>query len=446
MGANAGTAITEGPRRSSGGGNGGNNGGRGQQPESAPFVTQSSLLVQQQTVRLAEIMAAIKANQVKKELSEIQVKVEFQALILQLFMQRRYEHVLIATRFYRALFNDGDSKLNLGKDAKDLFERSTGSPPTVGVLDSLANEALRDTREGVKAFLFLVEKEELDSASKRLGEAFVIGEYVPEIRTLPRTKKRLVVDYSRKSYQLLSALDVKDYTLAQTLVDDLSKVAKDFDASKPLAAIETARTVANLHLQKARNAALSGDKTTLETELAAATELWPRNPALAEMSQRIFNQGDVVAQTITDFDQLHQAKNFRRIYDERMRFAAAMAMYADRRVLFEKVMADMQQIETAILRAQEMARQNNAAGAWESVERAYASFPEDSKLNALRANLTIRAAEFVQTIQGASELEAKDQIGSSLAGYLKARRLYPASDIAMEGIERLAKSILSEPQ
>ena len=77
--------------------------------------------------RLAETMAQIKANQVKKELSEIQVKVEFQALMVQLFLQRRYQHVLMATRFYRAVFNDGDTKLNVGKDAKDLFEKTSGA-------------------------------------------------------------------------------------------------------------------------------------------------------------------------------------------------------------------------------------------------------------------------------------------------------------------------------
>ena len=34
-----------------------------------------------------------------------------------------------------------------------------------------------------------------------------------------------------------------------------------------------------MQLAKARNAALSGDKATLEKELTAATELWPLQPA-----------------------------------------------------------------------------------------------------------------------------------------------------------------------
>ncbi len=287
--------------------------------ETQPYIT-----------RLAELMALIKLNQAKKELSAIQTKIEFQALIVQFFIQRRFQHVLMATRFYRAVFSDGDTKLQVGKDAKDLFAKSLGMPPTVGTLDSLANEAIRDVREGVQAYNYLLEKNELESATKRLGEAFAVGEYLPELRTLPREKKRLALDFSQKGNQLISAIEVKDYTLAEKLVHDLEKSAKDFDNSKPMAAIETARTVSALHLAKAKNAAVSGDKATLEAELKEATEIWPRNPALAEVSGLIFSQADVQQKALVDLDQLLSQHNYRQIYDDKVRFIAAAALYPSR--------------------------------------------------------------------------------------------------------------------
>ena len=45
--------------------------------------------------------------------SEVQAKIEFQALILQLAVQRRFEHVVIATDMYNRLFRDGDSSLTV---------------------------------------------------------------------------------------------------------------------------------------------------------------------------------------------------------------------------------------------------------------------------------------------------------------------------------------------
>lgn len=400
--------------------------------------------MQPYTTRLTEVLAAIKANQAKKELSELQTKVEFQALIMQLFLQRRFQHVVIATRFYRAVFADGDTSLKVGSDAKDLFAKTSGVPPTVGTLDAMANEAMRDAREGVQAYEFLVAKNELQSATKRLAEAFTIGEYMPELRTLPREKKRLALDFSQKSYQLISALEVKDYALAEKLVNDLQPVAKDFDASKPLAAIETARTVSAMHLAKARNAAVSGDKDTLEKELKEATEIWPRNPALAQVSGRIFSEADVQQKALSDMDQLLAQHNYRQIFDDKVRFIAASALYPDRQEKLKKVLDDMETIEGAIIRATEIAKHGDSAGAWENIERVFQEFPQDNKLNQVRANLTTEAAEFVRTLRTAQSLEEKGQVGASLAWYLKAQKLYPATEFGKAGIDRLVKQVLPE--
>ncbi len=396
------------------------------------------------TTRLAEALAAIKLNQAKKELSELQAKIEFQTLLVQLFVQRRFQHVIIASRFYRAVFTDGDSSLHVGSDTKDLFAKTTGNPPTVNTLDALAHEAMRDAREGVKAFQYLADANEMESASKRLAEAFLIGEYLPDLRTLPRERKRATLLFTQQANQLINALDVKDYARAETLVRELEKTARDFDASRPLAAIETARTVSAMHLAKARNAAVSGDRTTLETELKAATEIWPRNPALQEISGRIFDSADIQQQALADLERLLTQQNYRQIFDDKLRFIAATALYPDRQEKLRQVLNDMAQIETAILRSTEIAKHGDAAGAWETAEATFLRFPQDNKLNQLRANLTTEAADFVRTLRTAQSLEEKGETGSSLAWYLKAQKLYPATTYGREGIERLVGQIIPE--
>jgi hypothetical protein len=348
----------------------------------------------------------------------------------------------MATRFYRAIFSDGDSKLNLGNDTKELFVRSAGMAPTVSTLDSMANEAVRDVREGIRAFEYLLANDELESATKRLAEAFTIGEYITDLRTLPRTRKRRALEFTQKSNQLISALDVRDYGLAEKLVKEIRSLAKDFDWSKPSGLIEAKKVEARFRVAAARNAALSGDRQTLEKELAAAAEVWPQNPELADISQKIFEQGDVQQKAIVDFDQLMSQKNFRQIFDNSARYLAATVLYPDRKSQLEEVLQNMRTIETAILRADEMRKQSNYAGAWESVETVAPQFPNDTKLNQVRADLTTQAADFVRTVRGAEDLEKRDQIGGSLAWYLKAQKIYPASEFARAGIERLKKKIL----
>ena len=406
--------------------------------------TKRDLTMQPYITRLAEIKALTTANVARRELSQLQTKIEFQSLIVQFFLQRRFQHVLMATQFYRAVFGDGDTTLKVGDDAKKLFSQSTGMPPTVSVLDSLAKEAMRDAREGVEAYKFLLGKNELESATKRLAEAFAVGEFMPELRTLPRDDKRQALAFTQKTNQLLAALEVKDYATAANVVKDLTDTAKDFDSSKPTTAIETARTIAAMHLAKARNAAVSNDRVTLEAELKAATEIWPRNPALSELSTAIFSQSDVQQKALTDFDQLLSQHNYRQIYDDKMRYIAAVAMSPDRQEALKKVLDDMATIEGSILRAQEIDKHGDAAGAWEAVETVFQQFPDDNKLNQVRASLTTEAADFVRTLRTAEGLETKKQYGSSLAWYLKAQHIYPASSYASDAVTRLVKEVLPE--
>lgn len=313
---------------------------------------------------------------------------------------------------------------------------------SLGQLDSLANEAIRDVDEGIESYKFLLEKNELKSATERLFETFMMGEYMPSVRKLSRDDKRRALEFTRKTNELLAALEVNDLTRAEELIKELSQTAKDFDTSKPLAVVETAKTVSAMHLAKAKAAATSGDRATLETELRAATEIWPRNPALAQVSGAIFSQTDVQQQALNDFDRLIAQKNYRQIFEDKVRFIAATAMYPDRQEKLKAILDRVQSAEAALMRSTELAKRGDPAGAWESVERGFSDYPDDPKLNQARADFTTQAAEFVRSIRTAQEMERKQQVGSSLAWYLRALQDYPNSEIAREGIDRISNSIL----
>ncbi|WP_093284715.1 hypothetical protein [Verrucomicrobium sp. GAS474] len=398
--------------------------------------------------RLAEVNAQMTLNKAKGELSGAVARVQMQSLLVQLFMQRRFQHVIIGDLFYRQLFPDGEGKLQLSKDAESLFSQGSGLPsgmsPTVSTLDTLAREAIRDVKEGVQAFTFLLEKKELASASERLAEVFAEGEYMPEVRNISRDQKRQTLTFVQKQNELLSAIDVKDFTRAEALTNDLTAMAADFDSSKPMAVIQTSKTVAGMHLAKAKAAAAGGDRATVEAELKEATEIWPRNPDLASVSKRIFDGADVQLQALSDLDRLLSQHNYRQIFDDRGKYIAVTALYPDKQPQLQKVLEEVQTIEMAIVRSTEVEKRGDYVGAWEGVEKTAEQYKTDPKLNQFRAQLTTEAADFVRTVRTAQDLEKKGQIGSSLAWYLKAQKLYPPSEFAQDGIARLSHKILPE--
>lgn len=404
---------------------------------------QRAARLQPHTQRLAEVNALLNANRAKSELTSLQARLEFQSLLVQLFMQRRFRHVLIGTRFYRSIFTDGDNQIRLGERTQNFLAGLADLPPTTTTLETLANEAIRDVREGVRSVEFLLEKDELQSATLRLGESFAIGEHLPEIQQFPRADRQRILEFARLSNQLLSALEVKDYTRAEEMVTELQATAKDFDPSQPLTAVQTARNVSRMHLARARNAALSGDAETLERELRAATEIWPNNPDLADVSGQIFAQTDVQQQALLELDRLLEQGDHRAIFRQSAKFIAATALHPDRQEKLGAILEEMTGIEGSLQRAREIAQRGDAAGAWESIQIAAEQYPEDTEINRLRADLSSGgAATFVQALNKGDDLAARGEYGAALAWYLDAHRQYPPSQFAREKIDALAARIL----
>jgi hypothetical protein len=477
--------------------------------------------------KLDDVAQTIQNNKLRIAATEISAKGHLQALIMQFFATRRFEHVIIANRFYRGLYPDGDNSIEVFKkmvnslpvnkeagQAKINAEFNPKVSASEGVidqdasagagaggngthvnvyngnarprtgnsfaasgaklglenfgiesltggaastaqsisklisslsqLDALANEAIRDVNEGVEAYKFLLEQGELQSATERLAETFALGEFMPSVRLLSRDDKRRALEFTQKTNELLAALEVNDLTRAEKLVGQIEGLAKDFDSSKPLAKIETAKTVSAMHIAKARNAAVSSDKNAMEKELRMAAEIWPRNPALATAGNTILDQSDLQQQAMNDFDRLLSQKNHRQIYDDKIRFIAAAAMYPEKQKQLTEVLEKMTAIESAIVKANEIAARGDTAGAWESADAAYRKYPDDNKLNQLRAELTTRAADFVQTLNKAQQLEKTNQPGSALSWYLNLHKSHPSSQLARDGITRLSNQILPD--
>jgi hypothetical protein len=405
-----------------------------------------SVEMQQIAARLAEVNILLKSSRLKTDISRAQAKTDFQILIVQLFLQRRFHHVHIATRFYRSIFADGSSQqLKFGEEAQNLFSKATGNPPTLTTLDSLCGQLINEAHDGVNAFRTLLATDELAGATARLSEAFLIGEYLTSLDVVSMSEKHRALVFLQKSNHLLSALDAKDFALAEKIVVELNATAKDFDTTKATAAIETAKTTAAMHLAKARNAALTGDLETQEAELNTAIEIWPTNPALAEVAAGIYREENLHARALVEFNQLVSQRRWRQIYEDRMRFIPALANVPEKQAKLEEIIEKIVLVDRTVDRAMELDKRGETAGAWETTEILFRRIPEEyPRLERLHAELAPRAADYVKAIQTARDLEEKGERGSALFWYLQAQLAYPSGELAKAGIQRLNHLILPD--
>ena len=394
--------------------------------------------------RLAEIEALRIANKTKIGISEVQAKIEYQALILQFAVQRRWEHVLIATRIYRRLFRDGDGVIEIKKDsdADKMLAKGLGLTPTVTSLDMFANEVLRDVDEAVVAFEFLAEKNELETASKRLAEAFFIGEYLPRIRTLDREKKMKVQSFVRDADSLLSAMDVRDYKNANEIIERMRVQALDFNYSKAKAGIEFYTNMSNTSIAQAKIAAQKGNTDEYKKQMQMAIEAWPLNPQIKEQNDLFASIADVQVTTLNELDTLLAQGNKREIMKNRGRFIAAVQNDQKRTQQLESILNDVLILEQEIAIIKGLNDNDNPWGAWEIARNAQEKFSNDNELLKLSVELGEKVSPFVRVIKRAEKLEDEKHNGMSLTWYLKAKSIYPKSNYAKDGMNRLLNIIL----
>ena len=365
--------------------------------------------------------------------------------MVQWFIERRYEHVLMAARFYNQIWKDGDAALRVSRksDVSKLFTESMGVSPTVASLDSLSNEAIRETGKYIEAFEIMLERGELHSASQRLMEAFALGEYLAPVATLPLEKKRRVLDYVRDLNELYGTLQARDYTKTKELADRLKKEASDFPSSKVDSAVAAYTLASDMAIEEAKAHLLARDSDKAAEKIKAATEIWPTNPKLNEFRSLIASSSGFV--TIrNDFDRLLAEGNFREIARRQYEIAPAIQGDATREEAFKQIMGNLMKIETAIGKATEFSNAGQKYAAWEQLAEIREQFPDDPKLGRELELLAPDVADFTRALTKAREFENRTpkQTGSALSWYLKARSIHPQSKLAEAGAKRLAQEIL----
>lgn len=414
----------------------------------------TSAQLQEIQKRIIEIEALKKMHQAKDEVNIIQAKIQYQGLLAQLFVQRRFEHVVIGTRFYQLIFRDGDSKMRLkkGSDVSKFFGEGLGVDPTVTGLDSAANEAIRKVNSLVTGFNNHLKHKELHSGSKRLTEAFALGEFIPSVQTVPSAQRRQILEYVRDGHALVKAMDVHDYARAKIYLEALKKRSSDFDSTKAEGAIAAYTRVSDGHIRAAKIALGQKDQVKFEAELAKATQVWPTNPKLQEIDtllDRVIDMGDVANTTITDYDRLLGDKNYRAIADRYVEFAATIGQANDevRKKSLTEIMSNIKEVETAREKASFLASKGNSYAAWEILEEARIQYYDDPLLQQQVTEVTADVANFTVALNRAKEFENNDlnpQTGSALSWYLEAKSIYPDSKFAQQGIDRLVRRIFNK--
>ena len=371
-------------------------------------------------------------------------KAQFQIFLFSLLTQRRFQHVIVAAKLYQSVISDGD----LGMSQKNnpvakLAQIDPDLPLTTSVAADLASSAQEEARRNVEAYLNLTNAGMLDAADRTLYQAFIFGEYMPEMRGISIDSRKQVLALRQTRKQMMSALNVRDYGQAEIKLNALTSLAPDFEASAQRMQIRTAKMQSDAYLLKAKNALFNGDQAAAETSLREGASIWPTNPRLDDRKriEEIFDEQTKLKQ---DLDDLLAHSDFRLIAERGEKFAAAVHDDAARQAKLREALQHLAEIERGLAKFEELGKAGNHFAAWEVIEEAALKYPKDTKVAIAYQEATLKASDYIGGVRLARENEKQGNQVAALSWYLVVLSKNPTSEKVKLAVKNLSSSLVHD--
>lgn len=434
-------------------GSGGGNIGNIQGKSGASGGVSHTVQIAANTQKIAENKTKQGANVAANEASLLRAKIQYQALLLSLFMQRRFDHVVIGARSYRHLFRDGDTTLNLDKesDAYQMFTGISGMPPTVNALDTAASNARRDIDQSMDSIVNLLAQNKLGEATNRLITAVAVGEFMQSVARFPEESRRRIAEYWTLRKNALVSLNARDYAEVERISNRLKELDADYNDSMLMSYVDGKKTQSDSYLIKAKKSWAAGQEEDAEAAMANATAVWPRNPNIKKAREELEK---IVAyeKERNEFISLVKAKRFRDVYKDQDRLAMGLGTSPELQAQYKAVIRFIELIDNSVKEYREIEQQQGVMGAGLAYEKLLERQNENEALDdpllrgemkndklfsdALR-DMRDAAGEFTDALDEAHRHEKNNEYGSALYHYYRALDLNPTSVMAKEGIKRV---------
>ncbi|MBR5894450.1 MAG: hypothetical protein IKZ13_02765 [Akkermansia sp.] len=410
--------------------------------------TSHTYLIAANTSKIAEKKAKQGANEASSQASLPIAKVNYQAVVVGLLLQRRYDHAVIGARVYRHVFKDGNTRVDLDKesDAYKMFTGISGMPPTINTIDTMASNARREVDQSIDAVYGALAQNKLGEATNRLITAVATGEYMQSVATFPAKERQRIAEYWRLRKRALTSLNARDYATVEQIATEMKKMDVDFDDSLLLTHTTGKKRQSDFALRAAQKALREGNEEEFKRLATEAAIIWPRNPNLDKGEKEIARLDSYEPQK-EEFRVLYDRKDFRTIYKERERFEV-VAFDPELKKKYTEVIEHVGRIDAMLAELKSVAEQDRTIGPSAAYEKLYemkeadSRYAEDKPFMDEFNRYASEAHDFVTALRDAADAASRSEYGSALSCYYRARCFFPKSNLANKGIKTVTQVIV----
>ncbi len=425
-----------------------------------------------QTDRIAAV--AESEQKLKKErdslshtVTEVQRKLQYQQYIVQLALQQRYIHALIACGFYRGSPARGD--LGLSKEALSSLAAKPAAPPvpgaplgglspttsilpvdfssvtTISGMEAFLTNRVRDAMKDREAFDNMLRDSQLSAAENLLRKMVMTGKYQPELNTIPLPSRQKVLGYGQEMSELSQALLAKDYERIKQLAIKVGTSGADTTV-KELEVFATEQPVKARHMARQAELALgAGDRKAAQSFSDAAIA---RAPLDAEVQSRIGRFQDSLLSNSKAHDDLRrivEAGDYEGAFKKAAEFAVAAATAPDKELKskFDELLEKEKKVRAALEKCDALEKRSAYQEVWLALATLDSTLAEDARVARRMGSAASRCPRFVETYSKALQHEASGADAIALAWYLSALAEAPSNKDLVDKITQLSGLLLN---
>ena len=403
----------------------------------------------------------------KKSLSHLVTaevrKLQFQQLIVELAVQQRYIHALIASGFYRNSFKGGDLALSKeaypsgsseskkgGGDADKGSNGNNAAAPTMPYISTITGleafllNRIRDAGKDRQAIDNMLREKQISAAESTLRKMVLTAKYQPELQTIPYSDRQRIQQFGQNIKNISYAVNSKDYPKIAELAAEIEKSSTDAGTSdlKTFAAEHPRKA---LHwAQQARLAMKVGDKKNSNVLMEAAIRRDPLNPKLERKID------DIQESVLDDTESLEalkiivKAQDHKSAFDRMGEFAALLEKGSNSELKdrYETLVEREKNLRASLEKCDAFERRSAYPEVWIALSEIDPASTADSRVADRKAKVSGKCPRFISDYTSALELERKGKRGPALAMYLSALDASPSNEILVGKVTELGKQIL----
>lgn len=392
-------------------------------------------------------------------------KLQFQQFIVELAVQQRYIHALIASGFYRYSFKGAD--LSLSKDAYPAVRGDSssgagkqpgtpaspvGAPAEVPVISTISGmeafllNRIRDAVKDRESIDNMLREDQIAAAESLVRKMVLTAKYQPELQTIPYASRQKILKGGQAIRRLADAINARDYAEIQRLVAELESSGTDtgladlkvFASEHPRKAMHWARQ-AELAM-KARNT------KAMNSLMEAAVRRAPLDPDVAKKIESIQENALGDQDLLAELKRLIASRDHRAAFDRMNEFAAlAQGENTDPKLRadYEALLELEKNLRTSLEQSDSLERRGAHPEAWVELETLPAEIAADPRALERKNRLAGQCPSFVKAHTQATTHEQANRPAQALAWYLNALSESPGNEILTAKIQSLGGPLLN---